>query len=196
MTMTELEKRQEAVDRAQAELNQLQAEHRAAEHAAIDNPGDREAILAAAHLEVYIKAAEKVLQSATEAFTAEQARLSSPEAAKDLKELDKLNKQMEKTKGELIETLIAVNERFDALEATYKEAKGIAKRYSQTPYTWEGDYLRMIRNQVQKWQRMRFSWLRHKEIMASKRLGAKPVKIENTPERRKMLKERYHKVGE
>jgi len=170
-----LEQLKSKVNLTRTTLERLKADYKQVEQAVIENPGGNSQALEAAKLELQVKAVEKALKAATEALTAEETRLKSPEALKELKELDKLNADLEKRQEAIFEDLQALNAKFDEIEAVYKEAKTIARRYDQKPYNWEKWGLFQMRNQIQQWARIRHSWERHQEIMARPDRGVQPV---------------------
>ena len=191
-----MNKLEQAIIRAQSNLDRLKQDKAKADQAVMNQPRDGELALKAAALELQVTAAEAGLKRAEEAAKAERDRLSSPEAKAGIKELEKINKEGLKLTADITQALQDLYSDMEKWEALQKQSKTLARQWEKQPFDLgiAGSRLGTVKMAVQRWVQEVHSWERQKEIRSSGGHLAKPVhKKRALPigEREKMLRERY-----
>ena len=192
MTITRLEKVQRAERAAKANLHKLQAELDQAKKELVENPQNEMTGNKVLRLDYQIEAARTGLEIATANLSAEQQRMNSPEAAKELRQLDKLNKDMKSKQDEIAASIVGMNTMYDELIALHDQAKVISRRYDLNPFNWERGGFLKVRNIILQWAHMKRSKERRAEIEAQGGQRVTRVKYKDTKERKAMIKKRYN----
>ena len=192
MNITRLEKSKRAERAAKANLHKLQAELDQAKKELVENPKNEAVGTKVLRLDYQIEAARTGVEIAMANLKAEQQRMNSPEAAKELKQLDKLNNDMKSKQDEIAASIIAMNSMYDELIALHDQAKVISRKYDLKPYNWERGGFLKVRNIILQWVHMKRSKERRAEIEAQGGQRVTRVKYKDTKERKAMIKKRYN----
>jgi SMC interacting uncharacterized protein involved in chromosome segregation len=190
--MTKLEQLTKQLTAAQANLTRLEGELDASQERLLDDPNRQGAAEEVVRLKAQMEAATAGVNKAQAAVKAEQERITSPEAKKELKELDRLNAKITKLYKDIENTVNDLAGLFDEIESTHNQAKRIANRYGATATDWGG--LVRLRGDVMRYAHAKYMIERRREIMKDPNHGIKPTMSE--AERKEYLKKFYPKENE
>jgi len=186
---------EQAIIRAQSNLDRLKESKAQADQAVMDDPGNGDMALKAAALNLQIKAAEAGVKCAQEAAKAERERLTSPEAKAAIKELEKVNKEGLKLTADITQALQDLYKDMEKWEALQKQSKKLARQWEQQPFDLgiAGSRLGTVKLAVMRWIQEVHSWERSKEIaaMPNQVRAVHPKRALPISEHEKMMRERY-----
>lgn len=120
-----LDKYQENVNRAKSNRDRIVQALAIAEAALLADPDNRGKATDVITYTAQAKAAEAGVKHAENELELAERKANSPETKAELKELDRMNKAIEKKLDEVIETLTKVNDQFDEIQALHSDRKSV-----------------------------------------------------------------------